>query len=108
MACKEETLKFVKQIVAYDCWKTFLNCCVNDCKRPQDSTEKEFLAKDLSKQSVVTQESESSGSSSRLTGTGRVSYLKYVSIDKISGIYFCLYGFKYIFIFIRSICIRFR
>ena len=71
MACKQETQNFVKQILAYDCWKTLMDFCVNDCQRRNYSSDKEFNT-NYSKQSVASNLSDTSESSHSLTDGTKV------------------------------------
>ena len=80
MACKQETQNFVKQILAYDCWKTLMEFCVNDCQRRSDSSDKEFNTKVHSKQSVASNLSDSSESSHSLTDGTKVEQLNFTNI----------------------------
>ena len=76
MACKQETQNFVKQILAYDCWKTLMDFCVNDCQRRNYSSDKEFNTKH-SKQSVASNLSDTSESSHSLTDGTKVYQLNF-------------------------------
>ena len=78
MALKQETQNFIKQILAYDCWKALLDFCVNDCQRRNYSSDKEFSPKVNSKQSVASNLSGTSESSHSLSDETKVSTKVYL------------------------------
>ena len=77
MALKQETQNFIKQILAYDCWKALLDFCVNDCQRRNYSSDKEFSPKVNSKQSVASNLSGTSENSDSLSDETKVGELKF-------------------------------